>query len=124
MRAWQRPASGSQLQLPFCAAGIYLSGSSGFSKGRQALSGIAPDEGSEDDGTRTMSNFAGVRVLALESRRAKEMASLITTYGGQPVLAPAIREIPLESNREALQFTSALLNGEFDMVIFLTGVGT
>ena len=71
-----------------------------------------------------MSNFAGVRVLALESRRAKEMAALITTYGGQPVLAPAIREIPLESNREALQFAAALLQGEFDMVIFLTGVGT
>ena len=71
-----------------------------------------------------MSNFAGVRVLALESRRAKEMAALITTYGGQPVLAPAIREIPLESNREALQFAAALLKGEFDMVIFLTGVGT
>lgn len=71
-----------------------------------------------------MSNFAGVRVLALESRRAKEMAALITTYGGQPVLAPAMREIALESNPEATQFTTALLKGEFDVVIFLTGVGT
>ena len=71
-----------------------------------------------------MSNFAGIRVLALESRRAKEMAALITTYGGQPVLAPAMREIALESNPEALQFTAALVKGEFDVVIFLTGVGT
>jgi len=70
-----------------------------------------------------MSNFASVRVLALESRRAKEMAALITTYGGQPVLAPAMREVALESNPEATQFTAALLRGEFDMVIFLTGVG-
>jgi uroporphyrinogen-III synthase len=71
-----------------------------------------------------MTGFAGLRVLALESRRAKEMAALITTYGGQAVTAPAMREIPLESNREAQQFTRALLNAEFDMVIFLTGVGT
>jgi uroporphyrinogen-III synthase len=71
-----------------------------------------------------MANFAGVRVLALESRRAKEMAALIANYGGQPVLAPAMREIALESNPEAIQFTAALLRGEFDVVIFLTGVGT
>jgi len=70
------------------------------------------------------SNFSGVRVLALESRRAKEMAALIANYGGQPVLAPAMREIALESNPEAIQFTAALLKGEFDVVIFLTGVGT
>jgi len=33
-------------------------------------------------------------------------------------------EVPLESNKEALAFAAALLAGEFDMVIFLTGVGT
>jgi len=71
-----------------------------------------------------MSNFAGVRVLALESRRAQEIAALISTYGGQPVLAPAMREMALESNPEAIQFAAALLKGEFDVVIFLTGVGT
>jgi uroporphyrinogen-III synthase len=35
-----------------------------------------------------------------------------------------MREIPLESNTEALAFARKLLEGEFDMVIFLTGVGT
>jgi uroporphyrinogen-III synthase len=75
------------------------------------------------DQART-SNFSGARVLALESRRAKEMAALITTYGGRPVLAPAMREIALDSNPEAIQFTNALLRGDFDAVIFLTGVGT
>jgi len=63
-------------------------------------------------------------VLALESRRAPEMAKLIATYGGQPIVAPAMREVPLESNKEALAFAAALFAGEFDMVIFLTGVGT
>jgi uroporphyrinogen-III synthase len=71
-----------------------------------------------------MSGFDGLRVLALESRRAAELAKLITTYGGQPTVAPSMREVPLESNKEALAFAAALLGGEFDMVIFLTGVGT
>jgi uroporphyrinogen-III synthase len=71
-----------------------------------------------------MSGFAGLRVLALESRRAPELAKLIATYGGEPVVAPAMREVPLESNKEALAFAAALFAGEFDMVIFLTGVGT
>ncbi len=65
-----------------------------------------------------------MRVLALESRRAAELAKLVGTYGGEPVVAPAMREVPLESNKEALAFAKALFAGEFDMVIFLTGVGT
>jgi len=71
-----------------------------------------------------MSGFDGLRVLALESRRAAELAKLITTYGGQPTVAPSMREVPLESNKEALAFAAALLADEFEMVIFLTGVGT
>ena len=70
-----------------------------------------------------MSGFTGLRVLALESRRAPELAKLISSYGGEPVVAPAMREVPLESNQETLAFAAALLAGEFDMVIFLTGVG-
>jgi uroporphyrinogen-III synthase len=70
-----------------------------------------------------MSGFAGLRVLALESRRAPELAKLIANYGGEPIVAPAMREVPLESNKEALAFAAALFAGEFDMVIFLTGVG-
>ena len=71
-----------------------------------------------------MSDFAGLRVLALESRRAAELAKLISNYGGEPVVAPAMREVPLDSNTEALSFADALLAGKFDIVIFLTGVGT
>jgi uroporphyrinogen-III synthase len=70
-----------------------------------------------------MSGFAGLRVLALESRRAAELSKLIATFGGMPVVAPAMREVPLESNKEALAFAAGLFAGEFDMVIFLTGVG-
>ena len=62
-------------------------------------------------------------MLSLESRRAAELAKLICNYGGEPIVAPAMREVPLESNTEALAFAKRLLAGEFDMVIFLTGVG-
>ena len=68
--------------------------------------------------------FAGLRVLTLESRRAQEMAKLISNSGGVPVVAPSMREVPLESNVEALHFASALLEGNLDIMIFLTGVGT
>ncbi len=69
-------------------------------------------------------DFQGLRVLALESRRATEVASLIATYGGTPLVAPSLREVPIESNTAALSFAAALLRDEFDIVIFLTGVGT
>lgn len=71
-----------------------------------------------------MSDFAGLRVLALESRRGAELAKLISNYRGEAVVAPAMREVPLDSNTEALSFAEALLAGKFDVVIFLTGVGT
>ena len=66
----------------------------------------------------------GLRVLALESRRAVEMAKLITSYGGVPILAPSMREVPIEANTEALDFARTLAAHGFDMVILLTGVGT
>ncbi len=68
-------------------------------------------------------SFDGLRVLSLESRRAKEVAKLIKTYGGEPFVVPAMREVPLESNRQALEFADNLMQGKFDLVLFLTGVG-
>ena len=52
------------------------------------------------------------------------MAALVTTYGGKPIVAPALREVPLESNPQAIAFADALIRGQFDLVILLTGVGT
>jgi uroporphyrinogen-III synthase len=69
-------------------------------------------------------NFSGLRVLSLESRRGPEMAKLIASYGGVATIAPSMREVPLETNTEALAFARKLFACEFDMVIFLTGVGT
>ena len=68
-------------------------------------------------------SFHGLRVLSLESRRATEVAKLIRTYGGEPFVVPALREVPLESNTQALDFSDQLIAGNFDLVIFFTGVG-
>jgi len=69
-------------------------------------------------------SFNGLRVLTLESRRSSEMAALVSNYGGQPLSAPALREVPLDTNTEAFAFIDSLLRHEFDLVILLTGVGT
>jgi len=69
-------------------------------------------------------SFNGLRVLSLESRRAEEMATLIRKQGGEPIIAPSMREIALEQHDEAFEFGTRLLNNEFDCVILLTGVGT
>ena len=71
----------------------------------------------------TTVNFGGLCVLALESRRAREIAKLIANLGGVPIVAPSVREVPLESNQEALEFARKLAAGEVDMVVFTTGVG-
>ena len=68
-------------------------------------------------------SFNDLRVLALESRHAREISKLIASYGGRPTVAPAMREVSIDSP-EALDFAKALIEGKFDMVIFLTGAGT
>lgn len=70
------------------------------------------------------SGFNGLRVAAFESRMAEEMSRLISRYGGRPLITPALREIPLEHNPEALAFGEQLFAGAYDMVILLTGAGT
>jgi uroporphyrinogen-III synthase len=68
--------------------------------------------------------FNGARVLSLESRRAAEMATLIGKQGGEPFVAPSMREIELDQHEEAFDFGRRLLAAEFDAIILLTGVGT
>lgn len=68
-------------------------------------------------------SFAGLRVAALESRRRDDMERLILRFGGQPFVSPSMREVPIESNREAIDFAYRVITGEINIVIFLTGVG-
>jgi uroporphyrinogen-III synthase len=68
--------------------------------------------------------FNGLTVAAFESRMAAEMTRLIERHGGKPLVAPALREIPLEDNSAALQFGELLLTEGLDVLVLLTGAGT
>src|SRR2546422_11685298 len=67
--------------------------------------------------------FAGLRVAAFESRLAEQMRQLIERYGGRPLVAPAMREVPVEEDADGLRVGGRRLAGAFGMVLLLTGVG-
>ena len=69
-------------------------------------------------------SLRGLKVVSFESRRAKEMAELIRRYGGEPIVAPSMREVPLRENRAALEMLPRLEAGKFDLLVLMTGVGT
>jgi uroporphyrinogen-III synthase len=68
-------------------------------------------------------SFDNRRVLSFESRRAREIEALIATYGGIPTVAPAIRELPLDSDTDVRTLGDGIIRNDFDVVVFLTGVG-
>lgn len=67
--------------------------------------------------------FQGRAVAAFESRLEADMARLIERHGGRPFVAASMREVPLDDNHEAVAFADDLFRGQFDLIIFLTGVG-
>ncbi|MFO0719466.1 MAG: uroporphyrinogen-III synthase [Nitrospira sp.] len=68
--------------------------------------------------------FNGLTVVSFESRMATEMTRLIERHGGKPLVAPALREIPLADNSAALQFGEKLLREGLDVLVLMTGAGT
>jgi len=68
--------------------------------------------------------FSGIAVAAFESRMAVEMTRLIERYGGHPLVAPALRELPIQDNPAALRFGARLIEGRVDVLVLMTGVGT
>jgi len=92
------------------------------SRGKGAVGAAISERGLSDYNRRM--GFDGLRVLALESRRAAEMEVLIRKQGGEPCVAPSMRELPVVDHSEAFAFAETLCAGGFDMVILLTGVGT
>src|ERR1700677_3680017 len=75
--------------------------------------------------TETADNtgFNALRVVAFESRMAAETRVLIERLGGQAIIAPSMREVPLEDNHAALGFADRLIAGQFHVVMFMSGVG-
>jgi len=68
-------------------------------------------------------NFNGLKIAALESRRADDMARLISRVGGISHVSPSMREVPIEPNRGAIDFAYRLMTGQVSVVILMTGVG-
>jgi uroporphyrinogen-III synthase len=68
--------------------------------------------------------LSGITVAAFESRMAVEMTRLIERYGGRPSVAPALRELPIQDNPAALRFGVRLIEGQVDVLVLMTGVGT
>jgi uroporphyrinogen decarboxylase len=78
----------------------------------------------ESEASTTGRGYGGLRVVTFESRMAGDAARLVRNHGGVAISAPTMKEVPLESNEAAFAFADALLAGEVDIVLFLTGVGT
>ncbi len=68
-------------------------------------------------------NFHGLAIASLESRRADDMARLIQRHGGVAHVSPSMREVPIEPNREAIDFAYRVITGHINVVIVMTGVG-
>lgn len=68
-------------------------------------------------------DFRGMSIAALESRRADDMDRMIAKFGGRPAVSPSMREVPIEPNRDAIDFAHQIMTGEISTVIFMTGVG-
>jgi len=71
----------------------------------------------------SMAGFNGLRVLSFESRRAREIAQLISNNGGTPLVAPSTREVAETPSEDELKLIRGILDKAFSAVIFMTGVG-
>ncbi len=61
------------------------------------------------------------RIGLLESRRADELAALVRRWGGVPVCAASVREVPSSLDHRA--FLERLAARQFSVLILLTGAG-
>ena len=68
-------------------------------------------------------DFAGLRVISLESRRAEQMEQLIRRHGGEPFVAPSVKEVPFQHHAEVFRWAERLFAGEFDLIVLMTGAG-
>jgi uroporphyrinogen-III synthase len=68
--------------------------------------------------------FGGLRVLSLESRRSAEIETLIRRQGGDPFVAPSVKEKALdEQHTDAFRMLRGLEEGAFELLVLMTGVG-
>ncbi|HEX5186734.1 MAG TPA: uroporphyrinogen-III synthase [Nitrososphaeraceae archaeon] len=67
-------------------------------------------------------SLTGLTIAITGSRRASELAHLITTFGGRTYIAPTIGiESGNDTTKEAEFFINIIVNEKIDYVIFMTG---
>jgi uroporphyrinogen decarboxylase len=71
----------------------------------------------------THADFVGLRIASLESRRADDMARLISRHNGVAYVSPSMREVAIKPNRKAIDFAYRVMTGQVSVVILMTGVG-
>jgi uroporphyrinogen-III synthase len=67
----------------------------------------------------------GLTIAITSSRRAPELAHLITSFGGTPYIAPTVGIESKHDHRlhEVTRFINTLVSGELDYAVFMTGPG-
>jgi uroporphyrinogen-III synthase len=69
-------------------------------------------------------SLKGLTVAITASRRALELAHLITNFGGIPYLSPTVGiESNMDKSKEAEEFIKKITEDKLDYVIFMTGPG-
>jgi uroporphyrinogen-III synthase len=67
-------------------------------------------------------SLTGLTIAITGSRRASELAHLITTFGGRTYIAPTIGiESGQDTSKEAEFFINKIINERIDYVVFMTG---
>ncbi len=67
----------------------------------------------------------GLTIGVTGSRRAKELAHLIISFGGIPYIAPTITiQVQNESTKPIRRFINLALDGKIDFLLVMTGPGT
>jgi uroporphyrinogen-III synthase len=65
----------------------------------------------------------GMIVAITSSRRAGDLAHIISSFGGIPYVAPTVGiDLRQKESKEYLNFLNTLLDNKFDYIIFMTGL--
>ena len=74
--------------------------------------------------TLSSTSLAGMRVAITGSRRASELAHLIRSFGGIPIIAPTVGiETRQDITKEVDRLINTILEERIDYMIFMTGPG-
>ena len=74
--------------------------------------------------SREVGPLRGLTIAITGSRRAPELAHLITSLGGRPYLAPTIGiEIKQDASKEVESFIARVVDGDVEYAVFMTGPG-